>query len=152
MSIEVKGILVNFEYRRSGTSDPFKHAVCVLSSNQDITVEVAKRATNCGRKGAPGIPDSTVSLEAVQNANPGATETNYQDIKSFIINGYKADYRYASYADSASGLGYGDGIYNYGSGYFSRLGAAASAEDGEVLTYSVEFSPVGSLDNFDTSS
>lgn len=152
MSIEIPGRLVNLEVRRSGTSDAFKVLVCTEQSTFDLTVAINKRQTNCGRKGAPGIPDFSATLNAVQNANPASTEVAYADIKSFITNGYKVDFRYASAADSSSGLGYGDGIYNFGSGYFSELGAAASAADGEVLTYSVKLEGVGTLDVFDTGS
>lgn len=152
MSIEVKGKLVNLEIRRNGTTDPFKTMVCTEDSTFDITVAISKRQTNCGRKGAPGIPDFKSTLNAVQNVNPGALEMAYEDVKDFILNDYKADFRYISAADSSQGLGPGDGMYNYGSGYFSGLGASASAADGEVLTYSVELEGVGTLDNFDSES
>lgn len=152
MSIEVKGTLVNFEWRRSGTSNPFKKVVCTESSTFTINSEVAKRRTNCGQKGAATDPDFSWSIDAVQNANPGATESNYQDIKAEMIAKNKIDFRYASYADTGAGLGYGDGIYNFGSGYFSELGAAASAEADGLLTYTVTGEGVGVLDVFDTSS
>lgn len=152
MSLEVKGTLVNFWFRRSGTTDPFLRVVCAESSTFTISSEVSKRRTNCGIKGSVADPEFNASIDAVQNLNPGALEAAYQDVKSFITNKYKADFRYASDADASIGVGFGDGIYNYGSGYFSELGAAASAEPDGILTYSVSFEGVGTLDNFDTSS
>lgn len=152
MSKEIKGNLVNLEFRNSGTSDPFKTLVCTEDSEFTISATVTKRQTNCGRKGASAIPDFNATLNAVQNANPGATEATYQDVKTAIIAQQKVDFRYASAADAGEGLGYGDGIFNYGSGYFSELGAAATAADGEVLTYSVALEGIGTLDNFDTDS
>ncbi|MBL7739053.1 MAG: hypothetical protein JNK14_07530 [Chitinophagaceae bacterium] len=152
MSIEVGGKLVNFWYRRSGTSNPFKKIVCVEDSEFTITSELSKRRTNCGLKGVPSDPEFSASINAVQNINPGALEGNYEDIKSFITNKYKADFQYASDEDAANGVGYGDGIFNYGSGYFSELGAAASAESDGLLTFSVNFEGVGVLDVYDTDS
>lgn len=152
MSIEVKGTLVNFEFRRSGTSNPFLKLVCTEDSSFTITSEVSKRRTNCGIKGVSALPEFNASVNAVQNANPGALEAAYQEVKNFIVNQYKMDFRYASYPDAAEGLGYGDGIYNFGSGYFSELGAAASAEPDGFLTYSVNVDGVGVLDVFDTDS
>ena len=153
MSIEASGSLLNFEFRRSGTSDAFKRVVCTTDSNGSITSSLTKRATNCGKKGAPAkFPDFQVTLNAVQDANPDANEANYQDIDTYIKNGYKADFRYASAADAASGLGFGDAIYQQGSGYFTELGNAGSAEDGEVITYSFTFESVGTLGTFDTAS
>lgn len=152
MSIEVKGTLVNLEVRQSGTTNPFKILVCLESSTFTINSEIAKRRTNCGFKATAADPEFSATVDAVQNANPGASEVSYGDIKSFIKNKTKVDFRYASYADTGAGLGYGDGIYNFGSGYFSELGAAASAEPDGLLTYSVNLEGVGTLDVFDTSS
>lgn len=152
MSKEIKGNLVNFQWRNSGTANAFKTIVCVESSDFTISSAVTKRQTNCGRKGAAALPDFKASINAVQNANPGATEATYQEVKAAIIAQQKVDFRYASAADTSIGLGFGDGIYNYGSGYFSELSAAASAADGEVLTYSVSFEGIGTLDVFDTDS
>lgn len=152
MSIEISGKLVNFKFRRSGTSDPFKTMVCTENSEFTITSEVSKKRTNCGIKGKPALPEFSAKISAVQNANPGTSEASYQDVKSFIANGYKADFQYASEADAANGTGYGDGIYNYGSGYFSELSATASAEADGFLAYSVTMEGVGTLDTFDTQS
>ena len=152
MSIEISGKLVNFKFRRSGTSNPFRTVVCAENSTFTITSEISKRRTNCGIKGNPADAEFTASIDAVQNANPGATEAAYQEVKDFIKNKYKMDFQYASEADAANGTGYGDGIYNYGSGYFSELGAAASAQADGLLTYSVKVEGVGTIDQFDTSS
>lgn len=152
MSIEVKGTLVNLEIRLSGTANAFKKLVCLESSTFTINSQIAKRRTNCGFKATAADPEFSASVDAVQNANPGATEANYQDIKSFIVNKQKVDFRYASWADTGAGLGFGDGIYNFGSGYFSELSDAASAQPDGLLTYSVKLEGVGVLDVFDTSS
>lgn len=146
----ISGKLINFKYRLPGETD-WLTIVCTEDSSFTITSEITTRPTNCGIVGQPGIPNFSASGGAVQNVQPTEFEANYQAIKELIKAGTKVEFSYISEADAAQGFAEGDAINNSGVGYFGELGAAASADDGEVLTFSWSFTGVGVLDEFDES-
>lgn len=147
---EIAGKLINFKYRVA-PSTTWITAVCIEDSTFSITADIATKETNCGIKAKPGIPQFSASVNAVQNVEPGANEANYQDIKELIKDGTKVQFSYISEADAAQGFVLGEAIENYGNGYFAKLDAAAAASSDGFLTYSFDFTGVGTLDEFDES-
>jgi hypothetical protein len=149
MSAEVKGTLVNFWTRDQGQS-VWRQLVCTEDSEFTISAELSKRKTNCGVKAKPGIPDFSASGNAVQNAEPTSTEASYAYIKERIRNGVIQEFKYQSAADVTEGLTEGEGIYNYGDGYFTNVTASASAEDDGILSFSWSFEGVGTIDSHES--
>ena len=147
---EIAGRLINFKYRVYPSTD-WITVVCTEDTSFTITNDVATKETNCGIKAAPGTPQFSASGNAVQNVEPTALEANYQDIKALIKAGTKVQFSYISEADAANGFTEGEAIDNFGDGYFSNLGAAAAATSDGFLTFSWEFTGVGTLDDFDQS-
>lgn len=148
---EVQGTLVNLWVRVSGTSNAFKQLICLENSSFAITSENNQRRTNCGIKTSVASPTFEASGTAVQDPNPSSTQVSYADIKAWMKAITKLDFNYKNDADSAAGLDVGEGIQNYGSGYFTGLTANASAESDGLLTYDFTFTGTGTLDNYDGS-
>lgn len=146
---DVQGSLVNMWVRVSGTLNPFKQLVCTEDSSFDITNETTERRTNCGTK--TGVSDATFSASgnAVQNPNPTSLEVSYNDVKAWQIGKTKLDFNYKNNPDVGAGLDEGEGINNYGSGYFTSTSASASADADGLLSFSWTFSGTGTLDNYD---
>lgn len=147
---EISGKLINFKYRVPPETD-WTVIVCTEDSSFTISVDIATKETNCGIKAAPGIPNFSASGNAVQNVEPTALEGNYQDLKALILAGTKVQFQYISEADAAQGFTEGEAINNFGNGYFGNLGAAAAATSDGFLTFSWEFTGVGTLDEYDES-
>ena len=147
---EIAGKLINFKYRVPPSLD-WITIVCTEDSSFTISVDIATKETNCGIKAAPGIPNFSASGNAVQNVEPTALEGNYQDVKALTIAGTKVQFQYISEADVAQGFTEGEAINNFGNGYFGNLGAAAAATSDGFLTFSWEFTGVGTLDEYDES-
>lgn len=147
---EISGKLINFKYRVPPETD-WTVIVCTEDSSFTISVDIATKETNCGIKAAPGIPNFSASGNAVQNVEPTALEGNYQDVKALILAGTKVQFQYISEADVAQGFTEGEAINNFGNGYFGNLGAAAAATSDGFLTFSWEFTGVGTLDEYDES-
>lgn len=146
---EVTGTLVNLWLRVSGTLNAFKKVICVEDSQFDITSESNTRRTNCGLKTSITDPEFTASVNAVQDPNPTSTQLAYNDLKAWMKSKTKLDFNYKNDVDAPNGLDEGEGIANWGSCYLTSLGAAASADADGLLTYSVEITGTGSLDNYD---
>ena len=147
---EISGKLINFKYRVPPETD-WITIVCTEDSSFTITNDIATKETNCGIKAAPGIPQFSASGNAVQNVEPTALEGNYQAIKALIKAGTKVQFNYISEADAVQGFAEGEAIDNSGNGYFANLGAAAAAASDGFLTFSWEFTGVGTLDEYDES-
>lgn len=147
---EISGKLINFKYRVPPETD-WTVIVCTEDSSFTISVDIATKETNCGIKAAPGIPNFSASGNAVQNVEPTTLEGNYQDVKALILAGTKVQFQYISEADAAQGFTEGEAINNFGNGYFGNLGAAAAATSDGFLTFSWEFTGVGTLDEYDES-
>lgn len=137
---------MNFFVRDQGTST-WKQLVCAEDSQFTISSTLSKRKTNCGTKAKPGIPDFSASGNAVQNAEPTSSEASYAYIKERIRSGVIQEFKYQSAADVSEGLTEGEGIYNYGDGYFTEVTASASAEDDGILSFAWTFEGVGTLDS-----
>lgn len=151
MPTEVQGSLVNFQYRSIGDVD-WITLVCTEDSQFQITNETSTRRTNCGIVKSVADPDFNASGNAVQNATPTVFEASYAAVKALQIAKEKVQFRYISSADVAAGLLEGEGIYNYGLGYFTDSTATASANADGVLSFSWSFEGTGDLDSFDQSS
>ena len=147
---EISGKLISFKYRVPPETG-WITIVCTEDSSFTITNDIATKETNCGIKAAPGIPQFSASGNAVQNVEPTALEGNYQAIKALIKAGTKVQFNYISEADAVQGFAEGEAIDNFGNGYFANLGAAAAAASDGFLTFSWEFTGVGTLDEYDES-
>lgn len=152
MSIELKGNLINFYVRVSGTSDPFRMGVCTQDTQFQISNEVTERRTNCGIKTGVAEPTFNASGNILINANPSTAEFSYEDVKGWQKSRTKLDFWHRADADSEQGLGVGDGYNNFGSGYFTESTMNASAEADGQATFSFTFTGTGTLDVFDTDS
>lgn len=148
---EIKGTLVNLWVRVSGTSNAFKRLICLENSTFQITNETSERRTNCGIKTSIADPTFNASGTAVQDPLTDSTSVSYADIKAWMKANTKLDFNYKNEADAANGIDVGEGIQNYGSGYFTELTANASAEADGLLTYDFTFTGTGTLDNYDGS-
>lgn len=148
---EVQGTLINFWVRVSGTSNAFKQLICLENSSFTISNETSERRTNCGIKTSIADPTFNASGTAVQDPNPTSTQVSYADVKAWQKSKTKLDFNYKNDADVANGLDVGEGIQNYGSGYFTETTANASAEADGLLTYDFTFTGTGTLDNYDGS-
>lgn len=146
----VQGTLVNFKYRSIGDTE-WITLVCTEDSQFQITNETSTRRTNCGIVKSISDPDFSASGNAVQNATPTQFEASYQAVKALQISKEKVQFSYISAADAAAGLTEGQGISNYGLGYFTDSTASASADADGVLAFSWSFEGTGNLDSFDTS-
>jgi hypothetical protein len=146
----VQGTLVNFKYREIGDTD-WITVVCTEDSQFQITNEVSTRRTNCGIVKSVSDPDFNASGNAVQNATPTTLEASYQAVKALQMSKTKVQFSWISAADVAAGLTEGQGVSNYGLGYFTDSTATASAEADGVMTFSWTFEGTGNLDSFDTS-
>lgn len=146
----VQGTLVNFRYRSIGDTN-WITLVCTEDSQFQITNETSTRRTNCGVVKSVADADFSASGNAVQNATPTAFEASYQAVKALQMSKEKVQFSYISLADVAAGLTEGQGISNYGLGYFTDSVASASAEADGVLSFSWSFEGTGNLDSFDTS-
>ena len=146
----VTGSLVNFRYREIGDTQ-WITIVCTENSQFQITNEVSTKRTNCGVVKSIAIPDFNASGGAVQNATPTAFEASYQAIKALQMGQTKVQFSWISLADVAAGLTIGQGVSNYGLGYFTDSTATASAEASGVLSFTWKFEGTGNLDSFDTS-
>jgi hypothetical protein len=149
MSAEVSGLLVNLWVRDQGLST-WRQVVCTKSSTFSLTSEVSKIKTNCGIKAKPGVLDFSATVDAVQNAEPTSTEASYAYIKERMRNRVMQEFKYQSAADAAEGLTEGEGIWNYGDGYFTSLEATASAEDDGILSFSTTLEGVGVIDSHES--
>lgn len=148
---EVKGKLINFKVRVNGTADDFKTLVCTEDSQFQITNETSERRTNCGIKTGVAVPTFNASGNAVQNATPTALEVSYNDVKAWQKDNVKLDFQYINDADP-SGLGEGDGVNNFGSGYFTDSTFTGSAEADGVGAFSWSFTGTGTIDEYDDES
>ena len=147
---EISGKLINFKYRVNPSVD-WITIVCTEDTSFTINVDIATKETNCGIKAAPGIPSFSASGNAVQNVEPTASQGNYQDIKALIIAGTKVEFQYISAADTAQGFTEGEAINNFGNGYFGEVVANAAASSDGFLSFSWNFTGVGTLDDYDES-
>lgn len=150
MSLEIAGNLVGLKYR-VWPSATWLTIVCVEDSTFEITVDVAEKETNCGIKSKPGIPKFNAQVNAIQNANPTASEADYKKIKDIMIAKTKVQFLYANEADLPNGVSDGEGIYNKGNGYFTSLSSTAGATADGILSYSLTLTGTGTLDDFDES-
>jgi hypothetical protein len=146
---EVSGSLVNMRVRVSGTLNAFKTLVCTEDSQFQISNETTERRTNCGVKTGISDPTFNASGNAVQNPNPTSSEVSYNEVKAWQKSKTKLDFNYNNDADVHNGLDKGEGIQNYGSGYFTESTASASAEADGLLSFSWTFTGTGTLDNYD---
>jgi len=149
---EVKGKLVNLRVRVNGTTDDFKTLVCTEDSQFQITNETSERRTNCGIKTGVALPTFNASGNAVQNPTPTALEVSYNDVKGWQKDITKLDFQYISDADAPAGLTEGEGVNNFGSGYFTDSTFTASAEADGVGAFSWSFTGTGTLDEYDNES
>ncbi len=149
---EVSGRLINFKYRQNGTLDEFKTLVCTEDTQFQITNETSERRTNCGVKTGIAIPTFNASGNAVQNPTPTALEGSYQEVKAAQIANTKMDFQYISDADPANSLIEGEGVNNFGSGYFTDSTFTGSAEADGVGSFSWSFTGTGILDVYDDES
>jgi hypothetical protein len=148
--VKVNGSLVTLKYR-VWPSATWLNIVCVEDSTFEITQDVAERETNCGVITNPGTTKFNAQVNAVQNANPTATEADYKKIKDLMLAKTKVQFLYQSEADAANGLSDAEGIYNKGNGYFTTLSSTAGASADGILSYSLTLSGTGTLDDFDES-
>lgn len=132
--------------RVNGTVDPWKTLVCTEDSQFQITNEVNKKRTNCGVDTSIADADFNASGNAVQNPIPTSLEVSYKDIKAWQLAKTLLDFQYISEADAAQGLAEGDGVNNFGSGYFTETTFNGTAE--ENATFSWSFEGTGTLDVF----
>lgn len=149
---EVQGKLINLRVRVNGTLDDFKTLVCTEDSQFQITNETNERRTNCGIKTSVAIPTFNASGNAVQNPTPTALEVSYNDVKAWQMGNTKLDFKYISDADPANSLSEGEGVNNYGSGYFTDSTFTGSAQADGVGSFSWSFTGTGTLDQFDDDS
>lgn len=147
---KINGSLVGLKYR-VWPSTAWLDVVCVEDSTFEITMDVAERETNCGVITNPGTAKFNAQVNAVQNANPTATEADYKKIKDLMIAKTKVQFLYQNAADVANGIADAEGIYNKGNGYFTSLSATAAATADGVLSYSLTLTGTGTLDDFDES-
>lgn len=150
MSVEVKGSLVNMQVREVGDTD-WLTLVCTSDSQFTITNELTKTRTNCGIKGVPSDPEFTASGNAVENAVPDTLQVSYNDVKEWMKTNTLLEFRYYSLADASAGLTAGQGVNNFGQGYFTETTLTASADTGGEAKFSWSFEGVGNLDEFDAS-
>lgn len=146
---EIQGRLINMKVRVSGTTDEFKTLVCTEDSQFQISNETSERRTNCGLKTGISDPTFNASGNAVQNPEPTTEEVSYNDVKGWQKTKTKLDFKYISDADSVNGLDEGEGVNNYGSGYFTESTFTGSAEADGVGSFSWTFTGTGILDEFD---
>lgn len=149
---EVQGNLINMRLRVNGSGDEWRTLVCTEDSSFAITNETSERRTNCGIKTSLSDPSFNASGNAVQNATPTTSEVSYNDVKAWQIAKTKLDFQYISEADVAAGLTEGQGVNNYGSGYFTETTFTGSAEADGVGSFSWTFTGTGVLDQFDDES
>lgn len=152
MSVEVKGTLVDFFVRDPGVT-AWRKLVCTEDSSFTINVEVAKRRTNCGIKTSVSDPDFSASGNAIQNAEPTSTECSYAYIKQRMKNKQYQEFKYINSADPTVGVGgltEGEGVFNFGDGYFTEATLSASAEADGVLKFSWSFEGTGFLDDYES--
>lgn len=147
MAKEINGALVNLYLRSAAVGGAFKRAVCVTDSSSDLTSDVTTTRTNCGPKTAVSDPTFTLTVNAVQNADPTSTEVEYQQLKAWVKAKTLLDFNYRNDADLSNSVAEGEGIQHYGSGYITTLSNAASAEDG-TLTYSITITGTGNIDDY----
>jgi len=151
---EVAGKLVNMRIRVNGTQDEFKILVCTEDSQFQITNETSERRTNCGVKASAAEATFSASGNAVQNPTPTSLEVSYNDVKAWQkgTNGVptKLDFQYISDADAV--LAEGEGVNNYGSGWFTDTTFTASAEADGIGSFSWSFTGTGTLDEYDDES
>lgn len=149
---EIQGKLINLKVRVNGTTDEFKTLVCTEDSQFQITNETSERRTNCGLKTGISDPTFNASGNAVQNPTPTSAEVSYNDVKAWQISKTKLDFKYISDADTVNGLAEGDGVNNFGSGYFTESTFTGSAEADGVGSFSWTFTGTGVLDEYDSES
>jgi hypothetical protein len=136
-------------FREPGDED-WLTLVCTSDSTFTITNEITKVRTNCGIQGSPGDPEFSASGNAVQNATPETLQASYQDVKEAQVDGTLLEFQYISAAD-APALTEGQGVNNYGLGYFTESTFTANADPGGPSTFSWSFEGIGTLDDFDQS-
>lgn len=146
---EIRGTLINMKVRPNGTLAAFKTLVCTEDSQFQISNESTERRTNCGIKTGISDPTFNASGNAVQNPEPTTLEVSYKDVKGWQINATKLDFQYISDADVTNGLAEGDGVNNFGSGFFTESTFTASAEADGVGSFSWSFTGTGVLDVYD---
>lgn len=142
----ITGTLVKFWVRDQGTTQ-WREVVCLEDSTFTITNEVSKRRTNCGIKTSVADAEFTASGNAVSDNNPTSAQADYNYIKTRVKAKQIQEFRYYNDADSANGVSAGY-MNNFGDGYFTELGAAASAESDGLLTFSFTFEGTGTLDDY----
>lgn len=148
----IQGKLINMKIRVNGTTDEFKTLVCTEDSQFQITNEISERRTNCGVITGVSDPTFNASGNAVQNPEPTASEVSYNDVKGWQKAQTKLDFQYISDADTVNGLAAGDGVNNFGSGYFTESTFTGSAEADGVGSFSWSFTGTGTLDEYDSDS
>jgi hypothetical protein len=151
MANEVSGSLVNLKVRSIGETT-WRVLVCMENSTFTITADIAERETNCGIITRPGIAKFSASGTAVQNASPTSSEAAYAYVKAALVAREKLEFQYISAADVANGQAEGDGINNFGNGYFNEVVANASAAADGMLAYDFTFTGTGTLDEFEDAS
>lgn len=149
---QITGKLINMRVRPNGTLEDFKTLVCTEDSQFQITNETNERRTNCGIKTSVADPTFSASGNAVQNPTPTALEVSYDDVKGWQKTQTKLDFQYISSADVPNGLAEGEGVNNFGSGYFTESTFQGSAEADGVGTFSWSFTGTGVLDEYDAES
>lgn len=136
----------------NGSGDPFKTLVCTEDSQFRVTNETSERRTNCGVKTSIAIPTFNASGNAVQNPTPTSLEVSYNDVKDWQMTQTLLDFQYINDADTANNIPEGDGVNNFGSGYFTDSTFTGSAEADGVGSFSWTFTGTGNLDQYETES
>lgn len=151
MSKEIQGNLVNLWLREPGDAD-FQVLVCTEDLQMQITTEVSKRRTNCGVKTSVADVDFNFSGNAVQNADPTATEVSHTQMKTWIVAKQKLEFRYYNNVHAGNDIAEGEGVNSYGNLYITDLTSTSSAEADGMLSFSFTGEGTGTLDQYDDNS
>lgn len=125
--------LVNPDYRT---------VVCEEESDGGISNSPTTTQTKCGVFAAPGIPEGTINISGVVNADPDADEISLQQLMDWANTGTKLAIIYQDAADGVTAAG--AAIYMAGQGYLSDVRGTAPAGDVIKFTATVTFS--GAID------
>jgi hypothetical protein len=99
-----------------------------------------------------GADVAHVAAQPGEILKPTATEVSYNDVKGWQKTKTKLDFQYISDADVANGLAEGDGVNNFGSGFFTESTFQGSAEADGIGVFSWSFTGTGVLDEYDDES
>jgi hypothetical protein len=145
MAIELQGS--NIVLWLSATGSQFKHVVCSISDELDLTAAVSTVKTKCGTFSTTDIPEGTISGNGTVGAatSLAANECSYKDLQGWLLAGTNLYFIFKDLADNGASETAGASVYLDGRCKISSV--KVTGQQGNLITFDWTITLTGTLDN-----